>query len=220
MYITTAAIQITVSLSSDMTSFLTNPELNALKYLPITVLKFTVEHRSVFQKLVENTTNKKHSTDLEMAETMLTMLDDVTVRLIDMTEFRLFALNWTEERLQNVEHPDANMVQTATQTRTDFENRLLAVHRKQLPAIAHLNIGPSLEVQRDNLTRSTDINEQFKAVLGLVGLLREVVLNLARYRNGLITAYSTVDEYMARSTARLMSVKYPVAYECDVFGRR
>jgi hypothetical protein len=96
MYITTAAIQITVSLSSDMTSFLTNPELNALKYLPITVLKFTVEHRSVFQKLVENTKNKKHSTDLEMAETMLTMLDDVTVRLIDMTEVRLFALNWTE----------------------------------------------------------------------------------------------------------------------------
>jgi hypothetical protein len=79
MYIITAAIQITVSLSSDMTSFLTNPELNVLKYLPITVPKFTVEHRPVFQKLVENTTNKKHSTDLEMPETMLTMLDDVTV---------------------------------------------------------------------------------------------------------------------------------------------
>jgi hypothetical protein len=197
-----------------MTSFLTNPELNALKCLPITVLKFTVEHRSVFQKLVENTTNKRHSTDLEMAETMLTMLDDVTVRLIDMTEVKLFALNWTEERLQNVEHPDANMAQTATQTRTDFENRLLAVHRKQLPAIAQLNIGPSLEVQRDSLTRSTDINEQIMAVPGLMGLLRKAVLKLERYRNGLITAYSTVDEYMARSTAGLMSVKYPVAYEC------
>jgi hypothetical protein len=113
--------------------------------------------------------NKDHRTDLETAENTLTMLADVIVKLIDMTEVKLLALKMWEEGFQKAVSPDAIKVQIAMQIRINFENRLIEVHHAQLSATTKLDLGPSLAVQRTNLSRSSDINEQLKAVPGLVG---------------------------------------------------
>jgi hypothetical protein len=195
-----------------MTTSITNAELKALKTFSTTVYNFTIENRVVFQRLTNNVTNEKHRTELERAEAMLEMLNGVITKLVDMTEVKLYALRQTEERLTYVEDPSPTKSDVAAQSCTNFQNLLEEVHRAQLSRITQFNLEISLGTQRANLTRSTDIGKLLEAVPGLVGLLRDVVLNLARYRNALFDAYATVDEDMVRTVARLMSVKYPVGY--------
>jgi hypothetical protein len=111
------------------------------------------------------------------------------------------------------DYPDPAKVQAETQRRDGFHDRLSAVHHGQLTAIAQVNLEANPDIQRTNLTRSTDINEQLKAIPGLVGLLQDLVLNVARYRERLFETYATVDDYTTRSIAWTMSLKYPDGYQ-------
>ena len=95
---------------------------------------------------INNNTHEKYRTDLERAEDMFEMLDNLITRLVDMTEVKLFALRRTVQGLLKDDYPDPAKVQAETQRRDGFHDRLSEVHHGQLTAIAQVDLEANLDI--------------------------------------------------------------------------
>ncbi|KAF1832601.1 hypothetical protein BDW02DRAFT_599815 [Decorospora gaudefroyi] len=195
--------------------------LKALKALPTSVHAFIVSHRSQIQILVKHLTSKKDNTTLSLkykatlcaAEETFEMLTDITIKLVDITEVKLHGMLWREQRLTRNSGLFSEDTKAAIQHRIKFQAHVEAYHDAQLATMVQINTEPSLERIRKNMEEAAyDIEALMKCVPGLVGLLQDLVLKGAQYRDQLLQTLGAVDDGLTRDVAHLVAGKYPHGY--------